>query len=360
MMSQCLQDLQVTNPDADMLRIQDTKDTLLKDCYAWILEDHDLRHWQNDGGCPLLWLNGDPGKGKTMLMIALVRELSKFSKSGSAALAFFFCQSTEPALNNAASVLRGLIWKLAHEHGHLARYIQDEYKHAGKKLFEGPNVLHSMWSILSNMLSDSTLSKVYVLVDALDECEAGRYQLLQFIVNNASDPSSKAKWLLSSRNYPEIKELLNLQDHRRILNLELKSSHISQAVNAFIDYKTKELTRQKAYDSTLQTEVKRQLSEKADSTFLWVALVCKRLMLVRRRQTLSVLTEFPPGLQPLYERMMDQLLLLEVDDRELCTRILRSIAIAFRPLILEELVIMAKLPQDLLDDTESLSELIEL
>jgi hypothetical protein len=51
-------------------------------------------------------------------------------------LAFFFCESTEHTLNNAASVLRGLIWKLAHEHDHLASYIQEEYKHAGTKPLE--------------------------------------------------------------------------------------------------------------------------------------------------------------------------------------------------------------------------------
>jgi hypothetical protein len=77
-------------------------------------------------------------------MIALVYELSEPSNSRSVALAFFFCQSTEPTLNNTASVLRGLIWKLACENGHLARYIQEEYKNSGRKLFEGLNVLRTM------------------------------------------------------------------------------------------------------------------------------------------------------------------------------------------------------------------------
>jgi hypothetical protein len=96
-------------------------------------------------------------------------------------------------------------------------------------------------------------------------------------VNNTSNPSSKAKWLLSSRNYPNIKQFLDLQDNKYILNLELKVSHVSRAVDSFINYKTNELARLKTYDNTLRLEVKRQLSEKADSTFLWVSLVCNRL-----------------------------------------------------------------------------------
>jgi NACHT domain len=359
-MSQCLHDLRVTDPDADMDRIESTKDALLKDCYAWILDDQDLQYWQNNDNCRLLWMNGDPGKGKTMLMIALVRELLQRSVDGSATLAFFFCQSTEPTLNTATSVLRSLIWKLVHNNSHLAADLLQKYKGAGKQLFEGANATFSMFSILSKILEDAAPPKVYLLIDALDECETGRDQLLQFITKNASDPSSKAKWLLSSRNYLEIKELRDLQNDRRILNLELNSSHVSRAVDAFIEYKTSELARLKSYSNALQLEVKRQLNEKAGSTFLWVALACKRLECVSRRRTLSVLTEFPPGLQPLYDRMMDQLLHLEVEDRELCTRILCSVVVAYRPLILEELVVMAQLPQDLLDDIESLSELVEL
>jgi hypothetical protein len=257
-------------------------------------------------------------------------------------------------------VLRGLIWKLARENGHLARYIQEEYKDSGKKLFEDPNVLRTMWSILSKMLNDSTLSKVYVLIDALDECDTGRDQLLQFIVKNASDPSSKAKWLLSSRNYPEIKEFLNLQDRRRILNLELNHSHISRAVNAFIDYKTNELATQKAYKNALKLEVKQQLSEKAESTFLWVALACKMLRNVPGWMALFELQKLPPGLQPLYTRMMDQILLITDLRKELCLRILRLVGMTYRPLVFEELVVMAELPRDLLEDDESLKELIGL
>jgi hypothetical protein len=43
MMSQCLQDLWVTDPDDDIDRIESAKDTLLKDCYAWILKDQDFQ-----------------------------------------------------------------------------------------------------------------------------------------------------------------------------------------------------------------------------------------------------------------------------------------------------------------------------
>jgi DNA replication protein DnaC len=60
-----------------MKRIEDSKDQLLKDNYEWILKDPTLEKWRDGNANSLLWIKGDPGKGKTMLMIALVRELVK-------------------------------------------------------------------------------------------------------------------------------------------------------------------------------------------------------------------------------------------------------------------------------------------
>ena len=40
-----LSKLKVTNPDHDMMRIEHSKDPLLKDCYEWILQDKLLQEW---------------------------------------------------------------------------------------------------------------------------------------------------------------------------------------------------------------------------------------------------------------------------------------------------------------------------
>jgi len=68
---QCLRDLGITDPRYEKDRIQAGKDKLLKDCYAWILDDPDFRCWRDSGDSKLLWIKGDPGKGKAMIMIAL-------------------------------------------------------------------------------------------------------------------------------------------------------------------------------------------------------------------------------------------------------------------------------------------------
>lgn len=104
-----LKDLKITNPMEDMTRIELSKDRLLDDCYKWILRDPNFQAWHRTDAVPLLWINGDPGKGKTMLMIALARELLNDESRSSGAVTFFFCQNTDLRLYNAVSILRGLI-----------------------------------------------------------------------------------------------------------------------------------------------------------------------------------------------------------------------------------------------------------
>ena len=63
----CLQALRLTNPNDDMACIEDTKGGLLEDLCRWILNNQDFINWKNGDNTRLLWIKGDPGKGKTML-----------------------------------------------------------------------------------------------------------------------------------------------------------------------------------------------------------------------------------------------------------------------------------------------------
>jgi hypothetical protein len=109
-----------------------------------------------------------------------------------------FDPSTDAQLNNATAVLRGLIYLLAIQQNCLLPHLQAKYSRAGKRLFEGENTFHALSAVFWNMLYDPRLTEAYLTVDALDECETGLDQLLAFIIETASTPSSRAKWIVSS------------------------------------------------------------------------------------------------------------------------------------------------------------------
>ena len=132
----------MTEPREDRARIEGDKDRLLRGCYAWLLEDPSFQRWRTQNKARLLWIKGDPGKGKTMIMMmGVIAELSRpqstyavppnksakrrrLIDNPDSMLSSFFCQSTQPELNNALSVLQGLVYMLVTQREDLLRYVQ--------------------------------------------------------------------------------------------------------------------------------------------------------------------------------------------------------------------------------------------
>ncbi|KAK4109346.1 hypothetical protein N656DRAFT_716293, partial [Canariomyces notabilis] len=199
--TQCLQDLRLTDPRDDKKRIQNTKGGLLRDAYHWILDNSEFQQWRNSLDSNLLWIKGDPGKGKTMLLCGIIDELQK-STSGTGPLSFFFCQATNEQISNAPAILRGLIYMLLDQQPSLIPHVRKKYKHAGKALFEDANRWVALSEIFKNILQDPSLEGAYLVIDALDECISGRRELLEFIVEMTSTVPH-VKWIVSSRNWPD-------------------------------------------------------------------------------------------------------------------------------------------------------------
>ncbi|KAK2771386.1 hypothetical protein CKAH01_14308 [Colletotrichum kahawae] len=326
-----LADLQVTNPRHDKKRIQETKGGLLRDSYCWILNHNDFRRWRDDGQSRLLWIRGDPGKGKTMLLSGIINELEK-TPTGPPRPAYFFCQATEGRLNNATAVLCGLLYVLFTQHPSLITHVPEQYKHAGKGLFEDHNAWVAISDILTKVLADTVLEGGILIIDALDECLTGLQPLLNFITTT----SSRAKWLVSSRNWPEIRQTLDRPKHKITLRLELNAKSVASAVDIYIKHKVKELAEEKGYSSKTRNNILRYLSRYAGGTFLWVALVCQRLKaeIVPEFEVRNRVKTFPPGLDALYQRMMQPICDSKISEK--CKQFLAVTAVVYRPLSLIE------------------------
>ena len=354
---QCLKDLRTTDPRDDKARIEKNKGGLLEDSYRWILENADFRQWHDNQQSRLLWIKGDPGKGKTMLLCGIINEL-KTSTVKTDLLSFFFCEGTDVRINNATAVLRGLIYMLVDQQPSLIRYIREKYDRAGKALFEDVNAWVALCGIFANILQDPSLKNTYLIIDALDECRTEDLpQLLDFIVQMSS-AFPHVKWVVSSRNWRNIEEQLETAEQKVRLSLELNATSISAAVSTYIRHKVLWLARLKNYDDETRDAVQDHLSSNANDTFLWVALVCQNLAQIPRLNTRTKLNEFPAGLDPLYRRMMEQV--CNSDNANLCKWILAIITVVYRPITLKELTSFVEMPGIASNDLESLTEIIGL
>ncbi|KAK3946544.1 vegetative incompatibility protein HET-E-1 [Pseudoneurospora amorphoporcata] len=169
---QCLKHLRLTDPRDDKVRIERTKGGLLQDSYRWVLNNADFQQWRDDLQHRLLWIKGDPGKGKTMLLCGIINELDQGDTANArhCNVAYFFCQATDSRINNGTAVLRGLIYLLIDQQPSILSHVQSEYNRAGEDLFKDVNTWDALSRIFTNILRDPSFRTTYLVIDALDEC----------------------------------------------------------------------------------------------------------------------------------------------------------------------------------------------
>ncbi|RSL81258.1 hypothetical protein CEP52_017237 [Fusarium oligoseptatum] len=301
-----------TDPRHDKIRIEETNGGLLKDSYRWVLQNPDYQRWRDPAeSWPLLWIRGDAGKGKTMLLSGIIDELQSFTRlnnpTSHTSLSYFFCQATNPGLNNATAVLRGLVYLLVDQQRSLLSHVCDKTSLSPEHWNSGVAIR----DILSKILEDPSLQNTILVVDALDECVTDLELLLEVVISTSSPKSQMA---------------------------------LSQAVNSYIQHRVRQLGVKKGFRIYDLRFAEDYLSRNAHGTFLWVALVCQQLEKSEPWEVRAYLELFPAGLNRLYERMLD--LICSPVSSGLYKRILAIICTVFRPITLSELMTIEDLPGD--------------
>lgn len=365
--NQCLKDLRLTDPRHDKRRIQNTKGGLLKDSYRWVLENDKFKDWRDDAQNRILWIKGDPGKGKTMLLCGIIDELMPTTKlakpidptTNTILLSYFFCQGTDARINNATAVLRGLIYLLIVQEPSLMSHVQTKYKHAGKDLFSDANAWEALSEMFMAILQDSQAKEVILVIDALDECETDLPRLLDTIVRQFAP--LHVKCIISSRNILGIQQRLESYIPQGVLSLELKgnASCVSEAVDAYIKHSISRLTSIQD-NHGVQEDLRKLIQQKANGTFLWVSLVIKELEEAQSWEITEIVADMPMDLTALYKRMMNQIHRLKKRNKSLCKNLLSAIFTAYYPLSLAEVGVLAGLPDQISKDLESIAKLVTM
>jgi hypothetical protein len=195
------------------------------------------------------------------------------------------------------------------------------------------------------------------MVDALDECMQGQDKVLRFILEETKD-LPHVKWIISSRNHVE--QRTRLEDSQSVLSLELQENAdlVSGAIGAYIsDRISKLVTLQN--DDSLQEYVQQALQEKAEGTFLWVALVVQELEDVDSWDVRQVVDDVPKGLDDLYARMIDHIKNLAARSREYCQLVLSATTLAYRPLQLLELGAVSGLPEVIAGNYKNMETIVK-
>lgn len=305
------------------------KDKLLYESIEWIFQDPQYAAWQDGDDVGLLWIKGGAGKGKTMLSIGLIERIPH-RHEGITIVTYFFCQNSDHELNTIASIIKGLILRLVRQQEQLAASLRSRWNTANKRFNEDVSSWRKLWDMFLEILECCQCQRIYVVVDALDECEdEGTADFLRLIVRTGLHQPCKIKWLLTSRPLDSAEQELLAGADQAFVSLELNSDHIAKAVQTYIAYKTAELGRRQSYGPKLLDMVTDELTRRAENTYLWVSLACKTMESVRRDQAMDMIQELPPGLPAFYRRILYQLRCGESEIVKSCLRLLKIMMLAY-------------------------------
>ena len=171
----------------------------------WLLQRAEYLEWTARGGS-ILWINGIPGCGKTILCSTIIENLleRQLAHNSQAGVAYFYFNFQNRAEQQFINLLRSLILQLSCQCQKLPDSVERLYQQLQYQ-YGQPNMSSCY---LIGILKDVCLEfrDVYIVTDALDECE--QYEELVEWVKNLANEDRIVHLLLSSRQTQQFRELI--------------------------------------------------------------------------------------------------------------------------------------------------------
>ncbi|EXK78230.1 hypothetical protein FOQG_17083 [Fusarium oxysporum f. sp. raphani 54005] len=335
----CLQEMRVTNPRDILSDIRSQKGKRIGHTCEWILKREEFSAWGTNDNSQLLRLIGSPGIGKTMMSTFLIEVLKgKVEKSPDKMFAYFLCDYRYPEQRSPTAILRSLIWQLLLQRNGLFQHMRPDFeKHKDSRLFECLfENFSALWRIFHDMLQDEHAGEVFILIDALDECDKStRKALLRFtreLFQASPKSAGNFKFLVTCR--PEIGDIEFELDGISV-PLKMDSREVNTDLSDYINLKCEDLAQRKEYSQSLKEDVKEALESRAGGTFLWVSLMINELESTPKYEVANKLKDLPAGLDETYTRILDDN--IPKKRREDARFLLLSMVAARRPLTKKEL-----------------------
>ncbi|KAI8940928.1 hypothetical protein NX059_002183 [Plenodomus lindquistii] len=303
--------------------------TKIRNAYSttthWILKHEAVAHWMGAAipNTPILWLNGIPGAGKTILASAVI---DGCKRDPNFMTGFFYCHEGDHTSNSAVGILKGIIDQLLVQHPHMLPVCYTRRMNSNEPILGSLPQAHKMLEELC-----SSIPKVYIFIDGLDECEQSeRKQVLQVLVEIASrcdeDDPGKLRILLISQDYADIRRMLLTSSRSRMVAKVISVTNANNEVDI------------KAFTNTWVDKIASRFSPLPDDTleylrnltvanakgmFLYAKLVLEHLYgLASQAEMLEAMKQvnFPEDLKAAYDRILTRIKLTSTKQQWLKAR----------------------------------------
>ncbi|KAG5753659.1 hypothetical protein H9Q70_003673 [Fusarium xylarioides] len=295
---------------------------------TWLFERKEFKYWRDAKKNSVLWYNGPPGSGKSVLASAVINHLQEQPESE---VVHFFYSFRAASKRQETCGLRSIALQLLSKLDASSNPLKTEYERARKtcKHELTNNDGEVMVRLLRALLNHSRFPQVYVVLDGLDECSVRThgnplFYSLQQLLN--LDTLGTVKWFLTSRDVPEIR---SVKDAFKAVEIRPSLTDTSRDIRAFLDAQRICPTHDEPYFDT------------DEHNFLYVALICeiaKNKAYRTKQGTIDALQSFPRGLEDCYIKSLARIAELPYHKQDLAKRTFRILTLSEKELTLLELV----------------------
>ncbi|KUI70190.1 Vegetative incompatibility protein HET-E-1 [Cytospora mali] len=303
-------------------RIPGTCEALLEtpEFGEWL--DSELRRPQ------MLWLNAPPGSGKTYQSSFVIDHI----QSRNAKCVFWFFEYRDARKRSLKNMLRSIAYQIAiHDPSYRQTLLQ--LQRTGAQVAKGDS--NAMWRNLLGSKLSKCQSRIYLVVDALDETDSSK-TLLDLFASLGSVNTSMQILIVS-------RPLSNIRNSIQRLRKKAPDMFLTEMAltNNLEDIRLTAIEEMEDFpsDDDFKNEVITEVVSRSEGNFLWASLVLQRVIQCHRQDDVKrVLSSAPDGMNQLYERMVEAITGLGLEEDRTLSRILLSWAMfSTRPVSMEEL-----------------------
>ena len=333
-------------------KVERKKGKVLLGTCDWLYSHATYSEFTSSNGDDLLWINGNPGKGKSMLTLSLIDKLTPpvdttVTNERKTICCYFFFAHDDCHMGTSVALMRSILYQLLESRPDLVVNIMQDVEIKQKELFTQPEALEACWRIFMDMVrSSAVFGTSYLIIDGLDECDSeSRTAWLKKLVEEFKPKQQqqqsrhKVKWIITSRsNELDISEALGNDSGFKSICLEDNTSAIEKDVLTYIE--AQKQTFPKRFDETEKAIISRYLLKNSEGTFLYVWLACEQIRKARPGFVDALMTEPVEGLDKFYQRMLES---IDKVAQEKVRDILQVVLYAARPFVLRELAIASNI-----------------
>ncbi len=293
----------------------------------------------------VLWINGPPGCGKTILCASIIQRLRspatspRASSPPSATLAYFMYSSELQSRNHSLMIVRSWISQLV--------LSSEEAQNAALSYVPvneaGTATSSELWELLAAIAK--AVPQCAFIVDGLDECSVPHDERMQFLADlKKAVAHSLTRILVVSRDEVDIRsELQPLDRDQGVLSEPVSISELrvgADNVRGDIARFTQSIVNNRIPNKpeALRHALAGMIDDKSRGMFMWVILhehqLSPRMNLEQLQMTVQAL---PSGLVRGYAQNWSEILQLQSHKRRRALAILRWALFAMRPLTVREI-----------------------